>query len=77
MAALVERWADRARAHQVDAPTVSGRSTWAAPLLKTLAPLVKGRSLSITTARCGQEGRVVFEGAQGTAPRPRPAPTPS
>ena len=63
--ALVEVWADRARAAGVEAPTVDGALAWAAPWMEKVTPLLGDASVAVDRA-ISEGRRVVFEGAQGT-----------
>ncbi|TAK26519.1 MAG: adenylosuccinate synthase [Myxococcaceae bacterium] len=63
--ALVEVWAERARAAGVEAPTVAGALAWVAPYMAVIGPLLGDASIAVDEAiKAGK--RVVFEGAQGT-----------
>ncbi len=63
--ALVNIWAERARAVGVEPPTLDGTIAWAEPLAAEIAPLL-GDASAIAANAIRANKRVVFEGAQGT-----------
>ncbi len=65
LSALVDVWAERAKAAGVEPPTLEGTLAWAAPLAAEIAPLLGDASMIVANAIRANK-RVVFEGAQGT-----------
>jgi adenylosuccinate synthase len=65
IAALVDVWAERARAVEAEGPDLDKTLDWAAEIAKDIAPLLGDASMVVSRAISGGK-RVVFEGAQGT-----------